>query len=554
MNARRSRRTRGAGLVCVLVSCGALTGCGGDQGGDGAGGSGGNGVGGLIGTLIGGAATAGVSYETDTRSGVTAEDGTFRYEEGETVRFFVGDTVLGETSAKDEISPFDLVPEAQPLTGNDILAALNNRCSPLGSVINVAAFLQTLDRDGDLNNGIEIPNEVAALFEGVSVDFMQSLFLFRRDLDLRAVLSQANAEVLFDSHRQVRPAAFAAQDLYSSLGLDSGLFAVTRVETDEGADNTIDSIRESRYDERAQLVFSSRDTDANGEPDSTSSFEYDENGHQVRSESDDDGNGSPDSITQSQFNEDGDRIRVERDRDGDGDADSVSTTTYDDIGRRLRDETDQNNSGSPNRIVIYWYDDDARQDGSREDEDGDGIIDRSTTNFFDESGNRIRREVDLGDDGTVNSRDIFEYDARGNVTRTERDRDGDGEIDDISVSEYNEMCRVTYREEQDGNGMIERTTTTVYDDAGRELSRTTDSDGNGMPDRIDTSEYDDSGNLLSRADDDNADGTPEFIELFEYIDGALSRVVTDQDNDGTPDRIQLYTSEPTDGWARALDD
>jgi hypothetical protein len=40
-----------------------------------------------------GTPVAGVEYETDTQNGVTSLDGSFQYENGETVRFKVGDTV-----------------------------------------------------------------------------------------------------------------------------------------------------------------------------------------------------------------------------------------------------------------------------------------------------------------------------------------------------------------------------------------------------------------------------------------------------------------------------
>jgi hypothetical protein len=55
-------------------------------------------------------ATAGVSYATDSLSGVTQSDGTFRYFEGESVRFFIGDIALGApVKGKPVISPKDLV-------------------------------------------------------------------------------------------------------------------------------------------------------------------------------------------------------------------------------------------------------------------------------------------------------------------------------------------------------------------------------------------------------------------------------------------------------------
>jgi hypothetical protein len=551
MKVERSWLSSSAALACVLALGSGSAGCNQGQGDDsGAGGAGGGG--GLTGTLVGGP-VSGVSFETETHSGVTTEDGAFRYEEGETVRFFIGDTVLGETEGMEEVSPFDLVPNANPLSGNDTISRASfNRCNPFVSVINMAMFLQTLDQDDNLDDGISITSEVATLFEGVSIDFAQSSSSFRLDRDFRTVLSQANAQGLFESHRQVRSSAFAMQFLYASLGLDAGLFVRLVYERDEGADGVIDSRTEYQYDQRAQLVFSSHDDDGDGATNSTSSNEYDEHGHRVRSESDSDDR--PNSIVRSVYDEDGDRTRTERDGDGDGDVDAVTTTSYDDIGRVLRVEDDDDANGTPNRIVTYWYDDDVNQKGSREDVDADGFIDKSTTNFLDENGYLIRREVDTGDDGTVNSRDTYERDVRGNSIRYESDRDGDGELDDIELNEYNEMCLRTYRETQEGDGAVERTTTTTYDDAGRQLSRSTDSDADGTPDSIDINVYDDGGNLVLRTEDNDADGTPNSTQTFEYADGALSRTLTDQDADGTPDRIEHHTFEATQGWVSPFDD
>ena len=542
MNTERSQPISSAALACLLAASSVLVSCG----------TGGEGDAGLTGTLLGGP-VSGVSFETETHSGVTAADGTFRYEEGEIIRFFIGDTLLGETEAKEEVSPFDLVPNAVPLKGDDTISrAASNECDPFVPVINMTAFLATLDQDDDLDNGINITGDVSALFEGVAIDFAQNIFGFRRDHALRTVLSQANGQGLFESHRQVRSGAFAMQRLYATLGLDAGLFVFTVFERDGDADGVIDSRNESQYDERAQLVSSSRDADGDGVLDSTSTSEYDAHGRRVRREFDSDGDGSPNRITRTVYNDDGDPTRTESDSDGDGDVDSVTTTSYDDIGRALRDESDGDNSGTPDRIVTYWYDDDANQRGSREDEGADGSIDRSTISFLDENGDLIRTEADIGDDGTVNSRNTFERDARGDVTRRESDRDGDGQLDDIDLTEYNEMCLRTYDEAQEGDGTVERTTTTTYDDVGRRLSRSTDSDADGIPDSIDTYQYDESGNLVFSATDSDGDGTPDSTTTYEYVDGARSRGASDREADGPPHPKDHHTSEATKGWVYVL--
>lgn len=539
----RSRPGSTGALLCALAVYAGFVGCGQGEGGESHDGP--------TGTLVG--PISGVSFETETHSGVTNGVGMFRYEDGERVRFFIGDTVLGETLADAEVSLFDLVSDPTPPTGNDTISrSLLNRCSPLVAVVNMAAFLQSLDQDGNPANGIEIASDVAALFESVRVDFAQGVFSFGKDRDLRAVLSQSNSAQLFEGHRRVRSGAFAIEDLYASLGVDASLSLVSLYEDDRGADGEIDSVRRDIYDERAQATYGYRDSDANGEPDATGRTEYDEYGNVVLSEFDWDGDGDVDQITRRVFSQDGDLIRTEIDSDGDGDADLVTTSSYDEIGRVLSVE-DRDGGVYPVRLVTYSYDDDARKTVVREDEGGDGSIESITTRFYDESGHLLLAEVDTGNDGTINRRDRFESDARGNTLLRESDRDGDGHLDDVETLEYDGMCRRTYQEERQGDGTLERTTTTVYDEAGREVSRITDSDGDRTPDSIKSYRYDEDGALVFSSEDDDADGIPSSTETLEYVSGALSRVVSDQDADGSPDRIEYYTSESTEGWAYVFD-
>lgn len=122
-------------FLCLAALTSLLAACGG--GGGSSGGSGG-------GTATGyfkDSNVSGLGYRSGGLGGVTGEDGSFRYETGGTVRFFVGNVVLGETMGKSVITPIDLV-----------------RDGSLGSseARRVVQFLMTLDRDGDPDNGIQI--------------------------------------------------------------------------------------------------------------------------------------------------------------------------------------------------------------------------------------------------------------------------------------------------------------------------------------------------------------------------------------------------------------
>jgi len=73
----------------------------------------------------------GVRYESGSLSGFTGSDGEFQYEEGNTIRFSIGEIVLGESvKAKAFMTPLDLVPGGTLDTP---------------AVINIARLLQSLD-------------------------------------------------------------------------------------------------------------------------------------------------------------------------------------------------------------------------------------------------------------------------------------------------------------------------------------------------------------------------------------------------------------------------
>jgi hypothetical protein len=84
----------------------------------------------------------GVRYESGSVSGITGDLGEFRYEAGNTIRFFIGDIALGDAvKGKAVITPLDLVP---------------NGTIDTPAVINIARLLQSLDSiPGD--NLITIP-------------------------------------------------------------------------------------------------------------------------------------------------------------------------------------------------------------------------------------------------------------------------------------------------------------------------------------------------------------------------------------------------------------
>jgi len=88
-----------------------------------------------------------VSYESGSLAGITGSNGEFRYEVGNTIRFYLGDITLGApVTGKAVITPLDLVPDGTADTP---------------AVVNIARLLQSLDSEPD-DDVISIPPEVRA--------------------------------------------------------------------------------------------------------------------------------------------------------------------------------------------------------------------------------------------------------------------------------------------------------------------------------------------------------------------------------------------------------
>ncbi|NOR41921.1 MAG: hypothetical protein GQ572_01200 [Gammaproteobacteria bacterium] len=103
----------------------------------------------------------GITYKTATQSGRTDSAGTFSYKDGETITFSLGEIILGDAMARATITPIDLVQGAV------------DEMHP--TVTNICRFLQSLDLDNNLDNGIEISQEIIDWIQGQNIDFTKSV-------------------------------------------------------------------------------------------------------------------------------------------------------------------------------------------------------------------------------------------------------------------------------------------------------------------------------------------------------------------------------------------
>lgn len=127
----------------------------------------------------------GLEYRAGDRVGYTDSQGKFYYRVSETVSFYVGGIKIGETSeAKELTTPIDLVDE-------------DNSFVLHPTVTNICRFLQTLDEDGDPDNGIRITKETRDSIQatGSTLNFSDGAF----ESQANSILSEAGLSSLKSS-------------------------------------------------------------------------------------------------------------------------------------------------------------------------------------------------------------------------------------------------------------------------------------------------------------------------------------------------------------------
>jgi len=123
---------------------------------------------------------SGLSYRTLTLSGTTNPSGVFMYNPGETVTFAIGGLALGSATGKSTVTPLDIIAGASGVTDP--------------RVTNICRLIQTLDEDGDLNNGIKINSKTAAIVSAHAggINFNQTAAAFSTDPNTIALMAALN--------------------------------------------------------------------------------------------------------------------------------------------------------------------------------------------------------------------------------------------------------------------------------------------------------------------------------------------------------------------------
>ena len=155
-------------------------------------------------------AVEGLDYVSGDIAAKTDTNGTFHYREGQLIRFYIGDILIGETMAKAIITPLDF----QVDTRDTVPIAPE---PPVG--MNIARFLQALDNDADLTNGIRIMEVVTQLTIGRTIDF--NIFDFDSNANVQMLVAELTSATLAGA-RELPEKYQAAAHLARTLGEAEG--------------------------------------------------------------------------------------------------------------------------------------------------------------------------------------------------------------------------------------------------------------------------------------------------------------------------------------------
>ena len=534
--------------------------------------------------LHSGSPVAGVHYETAAHQGVTDSNGAFEFDPDEAIRFALGDTLLGEITARGQVTPFDLAGSPVLVGASAIGAAFESEQDPFHTVVNLTVLLHSLDSDGNPGNGIDIRPEVSALFEGVALDVSQHWKMFYYDASLRNVLAQANAQGLFSEPRGLVNIAYTMQALYGGLGLDAGLVGLSELHRDDNGDCQVDLAVYLHYDERGNVIRRDDGTSANYQ-----TMQYDASGNLIRAESDSLLYGVS-SLTVWQYNIYGGPLHRSVGGLDNGMIDETETWQYNSAGALTHREKDYNADGIAEEFEGWQYDvadrlvryelEERYESGAKSGAD-------LATWSFDTNGNLIRHGRLSGLNASWEDVETWQYDAEdrlvghverafigwwpgldvyrlflegisittysydvdgtlsGYLDRSEYDIEEDGVID-VHTAEYSadgELLRETWDENDDGDVELIRTWRYQYDAEGNLTWRERDEEDDGTPDEIVHRLYDVRGNLIRVELDLDGDGSTDEIQswLYEYdTAGKLTRYEEDADNDGIPNETYIF--------------
>lgn len=220
----------------------------------------------------------------------------------------------------------------------------------------------------------------------------------------------------------------------ASARVQFGEPAVLTIETDAGADGSIDRITESTFDARGDRVMEREDRDGDGRFERLTTFVHHREGNRVvRIDADDQGDGHIDGIESRAFDAAGRISRMEHDADADGRAERWEEMRWDGPRHTVRRFA----PGSPAVETVYTdvFGPDGRAMAVEVDKDADGRSDNRMERRW-KDGLLAEIRTDAAIDGDVDGITRYRYDAQGRLVGIAIDAGGDGKADTLITRHY----------------------------------------------------------------------------------------------------------------------
>ena len=202
-------------------------------------------------------------YEGQSNSGFTNSAGQFSYNEGEVLTFSLGGISLGSATGSQELTPFDLLGISTLDEARE--GGIENELT------NIVLFLQSLDRDQNPENGIDLEGLDAAL-AGETLDFTGDVPSFLNG-DYRRIINQNGGHY--------RSSKSALNHLLSNLDQSIDVLLLDTLSTDFDGNGSFESIIRYGYTDMGRLALLDRVNGITDEIESSTSFEYDAAGNLV---------------------------------------------------------------------------------------------------------------------------------------------------------------------------------------------------------------------------------------------------------------------------------
>ena len=456
-------------------------------------------------------AVEGLTYTTETHSGITDASGTFKYEPGESVVFSIGNFVLGESAiAAPEMTPLDLIPDAfLPTTANELLPLMHSdkKYTPeaiaFKTLSNMLTFLQALDSDKDASNGITIANGIGGILEGVSIDFAEDMWFFPEAFPLKKIMITAVDQGLISSGA-IKGFGRALNHFYQAQEI-SHFFKLM------GSRSQGDDLETYSYDaDRNLLAYRFELTSGiNCYMCRSNTYTYDNNRNLLTSRADSDGDGTDNRVKTYTYDAAGNQLSFSEDFYNNGYV-NITTYSYDPYGNVLTESYDGGSNGNFERLYTFTYDANGNRMTGSQDTNGDGTANIITTSTYDADVNLLTKSQDANGDGTANIITTYTYDADGNRLTDSYDADGDGAANIITTYTYNGngiMLSDSYDNSDDDSHNYTRTY--LYDADSNMVSKTKYNDYDDILDYAYTLTYDAFGNMVGWA------GTVDTIYTYD---------------------------------------